>query len=233
MKKAVLAAGIFLALGVLWYVSPLSGQTPPPANNPQAAPTQAAPARTRIAIMNLAYVIKNYDKYKRFQDEIKSILEPFQKKDTELRQKMEELQRAAAALPRQGQQGHGEELEKQAREIKRQLEDNQAEFKLRLGKRSDDEMKIVFQDACLAAQSYARSHDFDMVLHYNDAVTPEDFLSPQTIARKLNTGGLMPLYIQQNMDISQEVVKILNYNVSATSPPNTPATQQTGGQQQR
>jgi Skp family chaperone for outer membrane proteins len=228
VKKAVLAAGICLASGVLWYVGPLSGQTP--ANNPQGAGAPSAPLRTRIAILNLTYVIKNYDKYKRFQDEIKVFIEPFQKKDTELRQKLEELRKAAGNPPRQGQPSQGEELEKQAREIQRQLEDNAAEIKLKLGKRSDDEMKTVYLDVCTAVQSYARSHDFDLVLHYNDAVTESDFLSPQNIARKLNTGALMPMTFQPSMDISQDIVKILNYNVSATSAPgNPPPGTQPGG----
>lgn len=220
MKKAVLAAGVFLALVALWYVGPLSGQTQPPANNPQAA--AAAPLRTRIAILNLTYVIKKYLKYQHFQDEIKAFIDPFQKKDTELRAKLEELKKqATGAMPRQGQPNSGEELEKQAREIQRQLEDNAAEIKLKIGKRSDEEMKIVYQDVCLAAQTYARSHDLDMVLHYNDAITEPDYMSAPNIGRKMNTGALMPMYFQPNQDISQAVVELLNYNLSATSAPAT------------
>ena len=232
VKKAVMAAGIFLVLGVLWYVGPLSGQAQPPANNTQGAAQPAAPLRTHVAVLNLTYVIKNYVKYQRFNDEIKSIIEPFQKKDTDLRQKLEDLKKQAAGLPRQGQSAQGEELEKQAREIQRQLEDNAAEIKMKASKRSDDEMKILYLDVCNAAQRYAQSHDFDMVLHYNDAVTEQDFFSAHNIARKLNTGALMPLYIQRNMDISEDVVKILNYNVSATSAPgNPPPVTPTGGGQ--
>jgi Skp family chaperone for outer membrane proteins len=230
VKKAVLTAGTFLVLGVLWYVGPLSGQTPSQPNS-QAAATPEAPARTRIAILNLTYVIKNYNKYKQFQEEIKTFIEPFQKKDGELRQKLEELKKQAAALPRQGQPGQGEELERQGREIQRQLEDNAAEIKLKLNKRTDEEMKILFMDVAQATQSYASSHDFELVLHYNDAVTTEDFTSAQNIARKLNTGALMPLYWKRSMDISMEVVSLLNYNISATSAPGgAPAAQPVGTQ---
>ena len=38
-------------------------------------------------------------------------------------------------------------------------------------------------------------------------------MSPQNIARKLNTGALSPLYVGQGLDISVEVVNMLNYNV--------------------
>ena len=101
------------------------------------------------------------------------------------------------------------------------------EAKMKLGKRSDDEMKILFMDVYDAAQRYAASHDFELVLHYNDAVTEADFLSAQNIARKLNTGALMPLYYQRSMDISMDVVRMLNYNASAQS---TPGTAPQGGQ---
>lgn len=217
MKKTVLAAGSILALGLLWYVGPLSGQAQ---NSPQTAP--ATPARTRIAILNLTYVVKNYVKYQHFQEEIKGILEPAQKKDADLRQQLENLRKEAEVSGRQAQPGQREELEKKAKDIQRQVEDNAAEIKLRLGKRSDDEMRTLFMDIYDAAQRYAASHDFELVLHYNDAVTKEDFLSAQNIARKLNTGALMPLYTMPSMDISLDLVRMLNYNVSATSAPGTP-----------
>lgn len=220
MKKAVMAAGLFLALGALCYVGRLSGQTQTPANNPQAAAQPAAPLRTRIAILNLTYVVKNYDKYKRFNEEIKAYIEPFHKKDTDLRAKLDELRKQAGSAPRQGQSPQTEKLENEARKIQRELEDNAAEIKLELSKRSDNEMKTVYLDICNAAQSYARSHDFDMVFHYTDAVTEQDYFSPQNIARKLNTGALVPLYIQPKMDISEDVVKVLNYNVSGASAPS-------------
>jgi Skp family chaperone for outer membrane proteins len=227
VKKTVLAAGSILALVTLWYVGPFSGHAQ--SQNPQAA----QPSRTRIALLNLTYVIKNYEKYKQFESEMKTIVEPFQKKDTELRQQMENLRKEAAKQTHPGQTEQRDALEKQAKDLQRQLEDNAAEIKLRLGKRSDDEMRTLFMDIYDAAQKYAASHDFELVLHYNDAVTREDFLSTQNIARKLNTGALMPLYWNKDMDISMDVVRLLNYNVSATSAPGAPQGAQPAGGQQR
>ncbi len=91
MKKTVLAAGGFIALAVLCYVGQLSGQQQP------AATTAAATPRTRIALLNITYVIKNYVKYQHFQQEIKSVVEPFQKKDADLRQEAENLRKEAEA----------------------------------------------------------------------------------------------------------------------------------------
>ncbi|MGH7226333.1 MAG: OmpH family outer membrane protein, partial [Gemmataceae bacterium] len=161
MKKTVLTAGGFIALAVLCYVGQLSGQQQPPA-------TPTATPRTRIALLNITYVIKNYVKYQRFQAEIKGVIEPFQKRDTELRQKLENLRKEAESVAHTGGQVQRDELEHRAKDIQRQLEDNSAEAKLKLGKRSDDEMKTLFLDVYEAAQRYAASHDFELVLHYND-----------------------------------------------------------------
>jgi Skp family chaperone for outer membrane proteins len=173
--------------------------------------------RTRIGLVNLTYVIKNYDKYKEFQIEIKKLIEPFTKRHTELQSKLEELRKQAtnpSLVPTAGddrdEKGKGEELEEKVKKIQREIEDNQAKVKLKMGKRSDDEMKAIYMDVKDATQSYATRYDLDLVLHYNDAITHEEFLSAQNIARKLNTGGLMPLYSKDELDISQDLVTLLN-----------------------
>ena len=228
VKKAVLAAGMLLALGVLCYVAPSRGQTP---NNSTAASPSTSSTGTRIAILNITYVLKNYAKYQHFQEEMKGIVDPFQKKHESLQQQLQDLQKQAQQLQPKGQSEQGAELEKKARDIQRQMEDNKNEIQLRLGKRSDEEMKILYMDVYQAVQGYAASHHYDLVLHYNDAITQEDFLSAQNIARKLNTGALMPLYTSRNqsLDISQDIVKLLNDGMGA---PNGAAqgTQPVGGQ---
>jgi Skp family chaperone for outer membrane proteins len=228
VKKTVLTAGGLIALGVLCYVSRSWGQQTTPAG--QARPSQAAAApKTRIALLNFTYVIKNYEKYKNFQKDIQAKIEPFHKKDTELRRQLEELRKKAEAV-KTAQPAEREALEREGKEIQRKLEDNAAEVKAELGKKSDDEMKILFTDVFDAARRYAAAHEFELVLHYNDAVTPEDFMSPQNIARKLNTGALMPLYAAPGMDISREVVDMLNYNLRPSTPQGGAPAQGAGGQ---
>jgi len=228
VKKTVLTAGGLIALGVLCYVSRSWGQQTTPAGQAHSPQAAAAP-KTRIALLNFTYVIKNYEKYKNFQKDIQAQIEPFHKKDTELRKQLEELRKKAEAV-KTAPPAEREKLEKEAKDIQRQLEDNAAEVKIALGKKSDDEMKILFTDVFDAARRYAAAHEFELVLHYNDAVTPEDFMSPQNIARKLNTGALMPLYAAPGMDISREVVDMLNYNLRPNSAQGGAATPGAGGQ---
>jgi Skp family chaperone for outer membrane proteins len=179
----------------------------------------AAP-RTRIGLVNLTYVIKNYQKYKDFQEEIKDIVEPFQRKDAQLRKKMDKLRAEAGKLglepnldgkKREGTAKKKEALESKAKQLQREMEDNQAQAKLKLGERSDQEMKILFGDVEEAVKRYAASHDLDAVLHFNDATTREDYYSVQNIARKLNSGGLMPLTSVPGIDISKDIADLLNF----------------------
>jgi Skp family chaperone for outer membrane proteins len=196
MSSLILAAVILIGAGRLWAENKDKKTTPP----------------TRIALLNLTYVVKNYDKYKHFQDEIKHVMAGYQKQDEKLRAQLEKL-RVQAEKNKDNSPivpAKAEDLEEKAKKLQRELEDNQAKAKKVMGKRSDEEMKLLYHDVEQAAKRYAASHDIDLVLHYNDAVAPEDYMSTQNIARKLNTGALMPLYWTKNTDISKELVEILN-----------------------
>lgn len=205
--------------------------------------------RTRIGLFNLAYVVKNYDKYKQFQEETKGIIEPFQKRDAKLRARLEQLREQWPASKEQSahltpppqlsipsyltptqlkkkpkqdspiQRAKAEEvdevlkpddLEAEAKKIQRDLDENSLEAKLKLGKRSDEEMRVLFLDVYDAVQRYASKHDLDLVMHYNDAITREDYLSEQNIARKLQSGALVPIYTSTGIDISKEIAESLN-----------------------
>jgi Skp family chaperone for outer membrane proteins len=212
----VIAAGGILALGVLLYAGRVGAQQQSGAAG-STAPVAAPAPRTRVALLNLSYVIKNYAKFKTFQEEMKQAFEPYQKKDTAKKQALE-------ALTKEAQQpgvtdAKREELTQKAKGIQREIEDNGAEAKAWLGRKTDEQMKILYLDIMDASQRYARAHDFELVLHYNDATTREDFLSPQNIARKLQAGALMPLYAVQGLDISKEVVDNLNSYLQAGPAP--------------
>lgn len=49
-----------------------------------------------------------------------------------------------------------------------------------------------------------------MVLQFADAFTTDDYWNPRLLERKLGMMGVMPLYMAPGMDISMEVVNLLN-----------------------
>jgi Skp family chaperone for outer membrane proteins len=212
----MLVGGV-VALGAITYVaSRVAAQQ----NYPQAA---AQPLRTRVGLINLTYVIKNYQKYTTFAEEMKKAFEPFQEKDKSLTKELE-------ALAKQKQDpktapDQAERLDQDIKNIQRAIEDNKLNARTLLSKRAGEQMKILYMDIQDRATSYARAHEFDLVLHYNDATTERDYYSYPNIERKLQSGACMPLYASAGMDISKAVVDLLNASAGHAAPaaPSAPA----------
>ncbi len=105
------------------------------------------------------------------------------------------------------------EIEKKLKQLKRDLEDNTTDAKNGLTKKSDDMVVILYKEVHSAAQRYAKAHDLELVLHYNDAddkTEPASFWSSANVARKMQAGACVPLYIAPGMDISLEIVAAMN-----------------------
>jgi Skp family chaperone for outer membrane proteins len=198
LGSVVVAVAVLVGAGRLW------------AEGKDKKPAKPADSGTRIALVNLTYVVKNYEKYKHFQEDIKKVLAPFQETEKELRKEAEGLSKQITPNTPAEERT---EIEGKLKDLQRQLEDNNAKAKRVLSKKSDEQLKIIYADLTEAAQRYAVGHNFDLVLHYNDATTKEEILSSQNIARKIQTGALVPLYAAPGMDISVELVKNLNENV--------------------
>jgi Skp family chaperone for outer membrane proteins len=208
VKRSFIVAAGLLALGAAIYAGRCAAQSG------GAAPTTPAP-RTRIALLNMTYVMKYYPKFNAYQNELKQTLQPFQEKDKGLRAQAEQI---AKEMNMPGKdQAALEKLAKDLKDIKRGIEDNDQAARVVLSKRSDEQMKVLYLDVVDAASRYARAHDFELVLHYNDAVTREDFLSPGNIGRKLQNGALTPLYAVPGLDISKEVVENLMTAMGSTT----------------
>jgi Skp family chaperone for outer membrane proteins len=198
------------ALGVaVYFGNHLRAQTPPGGTAPAAAP------RTRIAMLNLAYVIKSYAKWDQFQKNFKVDYKAW---DDKVNAKM--AQKDAAIKEAQAPGTPAEKRDKLVKDVKvfdRDIEDLKAEGQKVLGAKSDEQMVVIYKEVRDAATRYALSHNFDLVLHYNDVTTQADFDSPNNIARKMNAGALMPLYVANGMDISYDVVNALNAAYTANS----------------
>jgi Skp family chaperone for outer membrane proteins len=199
----VIALAVVAALGTLIYVGRLWAQ-----QTAVSTPAMAAEPRTRIALLNLTYVVKNYNRYQAFQQEIKKAIEPYQQRDADKKKLAESLikEREVQTTPADRR----DVIEKQLRDLQHDIEENKMEAKKMLDKKSDEQLKILYMDVRGAAHRYALAHNFELVLHYNDATTEADYNSPANIARKMQSGACMPLYAAPGMDISNEVVAALN-----------------------
>ena len=198
----------------------------------QATTTQTQPASatsqrgTKIAVINLAKVINNYEKWKAFKDEYKKEYERvFESKVTGLRKQYEELDRQAKdpKTPPESKEG----IAKQMKLLERQIQDIADEAKNILGKKEADQFVQLYKEVREAVTNIARYYSIDIVMHYNDAFDPKDMDTPQNVARKMGNAGCMPLYIDEHTEISDTVIKYLNQYYKPANP-ITPASGTSG-----
>ncbi len=209
MKRTVIVAAGVAALGVAIYVGQLLAQTRP-------ATSPVAEAKTRIALINLTYVIKNYDKFKTFQEELKEAVRPFQAKDAAFTAEGEKLvkERQQPTL----KDDRKDQIEKRMMELKRSIEDNKTDANKTLVKKQEEQLRILYMDIRAVVEKVAQSRGFDMVLHFNDAITQQDYWSAPNIVRKMQGGPLMPMYYAGSLDISADVVTTLNSSYKSSGP---------------
>jgi Skp family chaperone for outer membrane proteins len=196
MKGWLRTAGVCLVLGTL----ALAGTS-------WSGTKQPAP-RTRVALLNLTYVLKHYDRFTKFQEELKKRTAPLEEKHARLTGELngvnKQLQDPATPADTR------EDLEREAARLKRQIEENKEKAKNDWEKVSSERVKAVYEDVRTAAERYAKAHDLDMVLHYNDGITEEDSKSYANVAGKVIQVGLVPLWVAPGQDITLQIVEALN-----------------------
>ena len=181
MKRIVIVAlGAVALSGVVFYVGRLWAQTSGTAGH-------APEPRTRIALLNLSYVIKNYAKFKAYEEEIKTALKPYQDKEEGWRKEAEELNKKAQG-PTTAQE-EKDRLQKQLTEIQRSVEDNRNEVRKIVTKKQDEGLTVLYNEVRDVATRIARSQNFEMVLHYNDYTEQKEYWSVQNILRKMQAGA--------------------------------------------
>ena len=181
-----------------------------------------APIRTRVAVINLQSVIKQYKKWSNFETEYKQTYDSFN-------QEFERKKAEAASLKNQYEKAAADEqardaLQRQMRALDREVQDMGENAKKRLSKMRDDQASQIYREVEQAVEAFARANDIEMVLHYNDALTPEDKINSLNIQSKLQTRALFPMYVAPGMDITNTIALMLNQRfnggVSAPSQPN-------------
>jgi Skp family chaperone for outer membrane proteins len=215
VKRTVLVLTGLLALVAAVYVGGrLRAQT---GGTPAAAPEP----RTRIALINLLFVLEKYERGMSLQNELKEIAKPFQAKETAKAAEREKLVKEAQEPKCTAERR--EQIENDVKRLDRERQDNKSDYDKALAKKGDEALKILYMEIQDAASRYAGAHNFDLVLHFNDATTRERYYSPAMIQRKLTPAVCMPLYAVRGMDISEQVVNDLNADYRRHAAPAAPA----------
>ncbi len=185
------------------------------AQSPSPTPSAAPQPKTKIGLVNLSRVVKEYNKFKTFQEELKNTVAPFQAKDTALKTEGDKL--AKEAQNPQTPNARRDEINRKLKDIQRQLEDNKTEAEKIIVKKQEEQLVILYRDIRVVVDRYAAAHGFELIFHYNDATTPDEYWSPQNIARKMQAGALMPMHIANGLEISSNIISTLNAQTPASA----------------
>lgn len=220
MKRTiVLLAGVATLGGAVYLGNQLWAQQQGAPGIPQTA--QMQPAVTRVAVINLGQVIRNYVKFQNFEQTMNARKAEVRKQIDTTNNNLTALQ-AEAAKPDTAS-ARRDQIEKQMRDLQRQLQDYTEDSKQQLSKAEFDHLVQTFKEVQDACAAYARPRNIEMVLHYTDAIGTDQFL-PQFFARKLQNGACYPLYTHPSLDITGEVTNMLNSRVAQA--PAAPQQQQ-------
>lgn len=200
---ATLAIAVFLG-GQVWAQAP--GAAPAPAAAPAAA---ARPLQTRIGLVNMVQVLKDYKKFQNIEEPIKkrskeleTVLEGYRQQLI----KMKTDYQAATTTPAQKDM-----IEKSSREVQMKAQIAEEDAKKELTKLQGDAAVQIYQEVKAAVDRFAVTYGYEAVFFYNDAITPTDMMHPANVQRKLmQPACLMPMYFAPGMDITANIVNNLN-----------------------
>lgn len=215
MKKTVIGLTVLATLGVTGYVgSQLRAQNQPLQQT--VATTTAPPLRTRIAVINLQQVIKQYRKWSDFEESYKKAYAYY---NTEYERRKAQGLELKNQLDKATDDATKEKIANQLKDLERQVQDLGENAKKQLSKMRDEQSVQIYHEVEQAVNAYARANDIEMVLHFNDAVAPADLYHPANIQRKLQTGACMPMYYAQGMNITDTIALMLNQRLGAPTAP--------------
>jgi len=188
-------AGVLSLTAAVYFGTQLVAKPAPP----------AAPAQTRVAVLNLRRVIKNYDRYQQFIEEMKKqeqgYVDAIKAKQTQI----EALTKQAELL-----QGPARDAkEKEMRTVQQEIENIKLDARKEMAAKGNDEMVKVFIAVRDAASRYAKANNFDLVLHFEGAGDEKEVDTSALVTKQINA-GCSPLYWNSSLDISGPVLDAVN-----------------------
>jgi Skp family chaperone for outer membrane proteins len=180
------------------------------------APAPAAP-KSKIGILNLKYVVTNYQKFKNFQEENKKAYQVYDDQLKPLGAKIEALRKEGSNPGLDP--ARKDQIERDGKATQRQIQDITEDARAKLGKQESDQLVIIYKEVLGAVSAYAQSHDLELVMHYTDGVDQVEMNSNPNIHQKMGSRALIPVYYNPGVDISWPVLQMLNSRFTGGAAP--------------
>lgn len=217
MKRTVRFVVGLAALGVAVGVGAYLSAQQPGGTLPQPGTQPVSMARPRVAVVNLSHVVKNYDKWKGFQDQYKADYKLIYEDKVTQKKTLHDQYKAAAQNPKTAP-ADKEKYDEQVRKLAREITDISEEAQRALGKREADMIVTIYKEIEDAVRDFSRAAAIELVMHYNDAVGEPERSSAPNVHRKVSMGGCVPFYASPGVDISNSILDILNRRYRAAAP---------------
>jgi Skp family chaperone for outer membrane proteins len=223
VKKILFGLLAALSVGALvWRETSVDAQAP----TQPTSPASPQPMRPRIALVNIAQVLKRFEKVTSEGKLVTQRRQYYADQVKVLQDKIAECKKLAegSAIP-----AERDRAVTVAKDCQRKLEDLQPIAQKELTELMDKSLLDVYQNIKSVIEAVAVANNIELVMCYPDASTPEEEKKPEIARLKLQTPALIPYY-HRNMDITEVVVVTLNKRYPAPPVATAPTgVQPTGG----
>jgi len=162
---------------------------------------------SKIRIVNIAKVLRNYSKANALGQEITTIRKTFLEKMNAQRVVVE-TKKAEMMKPTTPQTTR-DQIEKDITAIQRGMQDLDRDAQKTLGEMSNKTIVKVYMDIKDVIDRIASANGLELILCYPDASLPAEENSPAVAQLKLQTPAAMPFY-HRGLDITDFVIDALN-----------------------
>jgi Skp family chaperone for outer membrane proteins len=190
--KSYLSLATLVATAICFSASALQSQQP-------GAPR---PAGTSVAVIDINYIFKNHERFKRAMDDIKKEIEAYEThlrdERTKITQKAEQLKNLAASSP-------------QYKQLEEEIASLHTQLQLETGRKRtevlDKEARLYFhayQEVEENVKMFANRYGIGLVLRYSgEAIDPS---KRDSVLAGVNRA----VVFQQNLDITNDILGVLN-----------------------
>jgi Skp family chaperone for outer membrane proteins len=201
--------------------------------NAASAPPQPAAPATKIGVINILKVVKEFKKADSLGAQI---LNDAKKYEFDLNNEKEALKQRDLAVRAMPDGPQKDQETKTLRERINHLQDNDQAAQKDIRARRDKMAIDINKDIQTVIDTLARQYGFEMILTYPDVTEEKEKNTIGDAMRRITTPGTMIAWHDHRLDVTDECIRYLNYYFKATegSAPAAPAaTAPANGQQPR
>jgi Skp family chaperone for outer membrane proteins len=211
LKRAFVYLSALIGIGgLVCLAGQAQGQQPG-----TGAPAPAPKASGKVAVFNVARVMKDYQKWQYYAKVMNDKRVAAAGELGKVRNEITDLQDRIQKEPIQAKK---DEMTKIMVDKQRQFEDRERGIRKQLDEESAAHLKTLFQEIQACVKACVEANGYDLVFAYPDATTVEETSSPLYYDLKLRPSAAMPFYVAPSADMTEILVATLNKHFPAPAP---------------